>query len=163
MDSAQPITIRPATRNDIPQMMSLESQSQSAAHWSEKQYEGLFRPNAPVALLALVAEGKGQADLLGFLVARHLAPEWELENVVVAPECRRRGIGTRLMQELITRAQQANTGSVFLEVRESNASARAFYKKLGFHETGRRKAYYSNPTEDAVLCCKTLQASTISE
>lgn len=143
-------------------MISLESQSHSAGHWSEKQYENLFRPGAP-AVVALIAEGTGQGGLLGFLVARHLAPEWELENVVVAPESRQRGIGTRLMQELLDRAQQTDSTAVFLEVRESNISARALYRKLGFGETGRRKSYYSNPAEDAVLCCKTLQPSTISE
>lgn len=104
---------------------------------------------------------QGQSDekptVLGFLVARQVAGEWELENIVVAEEFRGKGVGTQLLRELLTQAQKGNSDSVFLEVRESNAPARHFYQKLGFRETGRRKAYYSNPAEDAILYGRTLR------
>ena len=51
----------------------------------------------------------------------------------------------------------AQADSLFLEVRESNTAARKLYEKLGFRETGRRKAYYSNPIEEAILYSKTLR------
>jgi ribosomal-protein-alanine N-acetyltransferase len=94
--------------------------------------------------------------VVGFLIALHAGQEWELENIVVAEEFRGKGVGKQLMHKLFTEAQEANSNSVFLEVRESNASARRFYEKLGFQETGRRKAYYPNPTEDAILYGRTL-------
>ena len=104
-----------------------------------------------------MAEEAGSAALSGFLVARHMPPEWELENIVVAPAVRRIGIGKQLMDALLFQAQETNSDAIFLEVRESNTAARHLYEKLGFRENGRRKAYYSNPTEDAVLYSKTLR------
>jgi ribosomal-protein-alanine N-acetyltransferase len=61
------------------------------------------------------------------------------------------------MEALHAEAQQTNSDAVFLEVRESNAAARRLYENLGFHENGRRKAYYAEPSEDAVLYSKTLR------
>lgn len=128
-----------------------------AARWSDTQYSSLFPKEGLGSRVVLVAEYgrleqlRDRATIAGFVVARHAAAEWELENIVVAEEFRGKGIGTRLVQQLLTQAQRANGDLVFLEVRESNTPARRFYEKLGFQETGRRKAYYSNPTEDAIL------------
>ena len=139
-------------------MIRLERQSPATAHWTEQQYSDLFATRGePPARLALVAEEAGSFALSGFLVARHMPPEWELENIVVAPAVRRIGIGKQLMDALLFQAQETNSDAIFLEVRESNAAARRLYEKLGLRENGRRKAYYSNPTEDAVLYSKTLR------
>ncbi len=138
-------------------MMRLERSSNTAAHWSEQQYESLFGSNAPAVFrLALIATSQGNVEILGFLVAQRMGPEWELENIVVAQELQGKGIGTQLLHELLGRAQQSKSEAVFLEVRESNMAARVLYKKLGFGETGRRKSYYGNPLEDAILYRKKL-------
>jgi ribosomal-protein-alanine N-acetyltransferase len=152
--------IRPATPADIPAIMELERACATAAHWTEEQYWKAFDP-AGVQRLVLVAETPYSAPhesarteaggLQGFLVARHLAAEWELENIVVASSVRRMRLGQRLLDALLTAARETNSSSVFLEVRESNASARSFYEKAGFKQTGRRKSYYANPAEDAVV------------
>ena len=89
--------------------------------------------------------------LLGFLIARHLPPEWELENVVVAPSARQKGVGRQLLEALLTAARETNSESVFLEVRDSNTAARSLYERTGFQQHGRRKSYYSNAIEDAIL------------
>jgi ribosomal-protein-alanine N-acetyltransferase len=94
--------------------------------------------------------------ILGFLVANHLTPDWELENIVIAPQELRKGLGKQLLEALLAEARQTNTVSLFLEVRESNTAARALYQKAGFEQTGRRKSYYANPMEDAVLYRLTL-------
>jgi len=60
------------------------------------------------------------------------------------------------MDTLLGQARQANSDAIFLEVRESNTGARRLYEEFGFRETGRRKAYYTNPSEDAVLYSKIL-------
>ena len=136
-------------------MMRLAKSSEGAAQWSEQQYRSLFLANdAATSILTLIAQFPETSSIVGFLIARHVAPEWELENVVVAQETRGKGIGTRLGQELLRRAQQSNSDTVFLEVRESNVAARALYEGIGFCETGRRKSYYSNPLEDAILYAK---------
>jgi len=70
---------------------------------------------------------------------------------VVAPTSRRQGLGRRLLHALLAGARETNSHSVFLEVRESNGAARSLYEKAGFAQTGRRKAYYKDPAEDALL------------
>jgi [ribosomal protein S18]-alanine N-acetyltransferase len=146
------VRIREATPTDIPFIISLERESPTAAHWSEQQYSDLFtatqsRPQR----LVLVAVDSQYGGVVGFLVARHLAPEWELENIVVSLSARRMGVGKRLLERLLDEARETHSASVFLEVRESNAAARSLYEKLGFRETGRRKSYYTSPLEDAIL------------
>jgi [ribosomal protein S18]-alanine N-acetyltransferase len=151
----QSITIRVADAEDIPRVIDLERRCDTAAHWSEKQYRDLFHAHPPAVPIALIAEGMGAHALLGFLIARYIAQEWELENIVVAPDVRGWGIGKRLMLEFLARAEQTGSQSVFLEVRESNIPARRLYESLRFNEIGRRKGYYANPVEDAVLYSKT--------
>ena len=160
--------LRPATAADVPALLGLERQCPTAAHWSERQYEELFRTTEGacegfVLVADVTAEASdrgsdsgsrsesGSSPLLGFLIAHHLHPEWELENLVVASDCRRKGLATKLFTALLTRARETNSESIFLEVRESNHAARALYARLGFEESGRRKLYYANPHEDAVL------------
>ena len=148
-------------------MLDLERQCPTAAHWSPRQYEDLFHTheNGPCRLVLLLEEGpdrsgrrpesrlesSASSHVLGFLIASQVGPEWELENIVVAPASRRKGLATRLFTTLLARARETNSEQVFLEVRESNQPAQAFYVRLGFEESGRRKLYYSNPPEDAVL------------
>lgn len=146
------MTIRPATSDDIASMMALARDSASAAQWSQNEYRDLFSAEGQHRI-ALVADDSpdSTAAILGFLIARHVAPEWELENIVVAATARRHGIGNQLLRALVAAARETNSESVFLEVRESNVPAHALYEKSGFQPTARRKSYYSNPVEDAIL------------
>jgi ribosomal-protein-alanine N-acetyltransferase len=145
-------------------MMQLARESPTAAHWPQSQYERLFVP--PIGQqrserLAWILEQESAAqpqptreapEILAFLIAHRIDMEWELENIVVAEAARRCGLGTHLLFELITHARAENASAIFLEVRESNKSARALYRKLGFEEAGLRKGYYANPPDDAILC-----------
>ncbi len=146
---------RPATLADIPSIMQLERQSATAGHWTEEQYRHAFQRDGATRLV-LVGSEDSETSPAGFLVAQHLPPEWELENIVVAPTARRNGLGKRLLDSLLDAAKKTNSTAVFLEVRESNAAARTLYKRTGFEQTGHRKAYYKNPSEDAVLYRLTL-------
>jgi len=139
--------IRPATLADVPAMRVLLARSPGAAQWSEPQLSSLLGSGAPH--LCLVLENQGSLD--GFLVARSLGLEWELENIVVAEATRRGGLGTRLLAALFDHARSAAATSIFLEVRESNLPARRLYEKFGFHPSGQRPRYYRDPAEDAVL------------
>jgi ribosomal-protein-alanine N-acetyltransferase len=140
--------IRRATPADIPHMLSLEQQAETAAHWAEREYDALFAPEAPKRLALIAAEG---GDVGGFLIARCDLDDWELENVVVASEHRRAGIGGQLVGALLHQAASTGATSVLLEVRESNEPARQLYKKFGFIEAGQRPKYYESPAEDALL------------
>jgi ribosomal-protein-alanine N-acetyltransferase len=147
------VQIRPATLDDIFSIMNLERQSGTAAHWTEHQYQQAFQGGSGERFV-LIAEG--DCGPLGFLVAVHLAPEWELENIVVESNSLRKGLGKRLLDALLDAAEKTNSTSVFLEVRESNIAARTLYERAGFEQSGRRKSYYTNPPEDALLYRVTL-------
>jgi ribosomal-protein-alanine acetyltransferase len=134
----------------------MERESATAAHWSKQQYEDMLGTSDPqsaerVVLIAEDEAAEEESGFFGFLVARHVDTEWELENIVVANGVRRRGAGTLLLTELITQARAAGGCAIFLEVRESNKDARAFYRRMGFEEVGVRNRYYTLPAENAIL------------
>jgi len=138
------VSIRIASRSDVTAMLALERAVETAAHWSEAQYQQVF--SGP-GRLALVAESDA---IEGFLVARQIGAEWELENIVVSSDVRHQRRATRLITELLDRARAEHAEAIFLEVRESNRPARALYEKCGFRQVGLRKGYYRSPEENAV-------------
>ncbi len=142
------LLIRPASPADIPAMIALEKHAATAAHWSAEQYQAMFAGSGPHRVALIIEEG---ALIQGFLVARTLNPELEIENIAIAGAARRRGLGTRLLGEFLDLARRQGAQAVFLEVRESNRAARTLYENWAFVESGRRKRYYSNPEEDAIV------------
>ncbi len=88
---------------------------------------------------------------IAYLVGRLIAPEGEIYRIAVEEKYRGRGIGYRLLSYSLKTERGRGLESTFLEVRESNIAARSLYRSFGFREIGRRKNYYRNPTEDAVL------------
>ncbi len=153
-------SIRAALLDDVPAILVIEQASPAAAHWTAEQYadriQGDQQGQTPSAREACVLVAESQGNVCGFLCASILctkivAGEWEIENVVVAEKFRRQGIAAELMRSLIARWEKFAGAALRLEVRESNAAARALYTKHGFRETGRRRGYYRDPIEDAVL------------
>ena len=142
------LLIHPATVADLPAMMALEKRAATAAHWSAEQYDALFRASDPGRVALILWEA---SKLQGFVIVRVVGKEWEIENIAVAGPARRRGLGTRLLGELLDSARAKDAAAVFLEVRESNQAARALYEKWAFRESGRRPRYYKDPAEDAIL------------
>jgi [ribosomal protein S18]-alanine N-acetyltransferase len=143
-----PVAIRSATLNDVPAILAIERQAPSAAHWTPEQYNKLLGSGA-ILVAEHTAEEPGK--LCGFVCAKAVANEWEIENVVVAAAFLRRGIANELLCELIQRAKNEAASAILLEVRESNGLARRLYEKRGFREVGRRRSYYRDPAEDAIL------------
>ena len=146
------MNIRHARAEDISAMQAIEKHAATAAHWTESDYHKIFdSPELQTdwrrVALAIEEDGK----LQGFLVAQTVGGEWEIENVAIAPDARRRGLGTRLVGELLDMARAQGASAVFLEVRESNRAARALYEKWAFVESGRRGKYYRDPEEDAII------------
>lgn len=127
-------------------MMALSREAPSAAQWAQQQYENAVGSRDRVALV--VAKN---SVLEAFLVARVLDLEWEIENIVVAGERRRRGLALRLLVEVTNLARLQKAQAIFLEVRESNHAARSLYEKNGFIQIGRRPRYYHEPDEDALV------------
>lgn len=148
--------IRPATPADIPTIIALSRQAESAAQWSEAAYQEIVakEPNDSIPRrLILVIEDLviEEREIRGFLVAKAVAREWELENIAIAASSRRQGLAVRLLTEFLDLIRRENAECVYLEVRQSNRAALALYKKLSFIEAGRRPSYYQHPQEDAIL------------
>ena len=142
------MNIRDARREDLEVILDLAGRSRSAARWPASFYSDILDAR-DVDRISLVAEYEGA--ILGFLIARSAGDECELETIVVAEERRGRGVGLKLIRSLMRAARDCHAGRIFLEVRESNVSARSFYEACGFSSGGRRKGYYRDPAEDAVL------------
>lgn len=129
-------------------MMALEASAATAAHWSVEQYQALFRASSPERVALVLDE---ESCLHGFAIARVAGVEWEIENIAIAGPAVGRGLGTRLLGELMGLARGKGAAAVILEVRESNHAARALYQRWAFLECGRRPRYYKDPDEDAIL------------
>lgn len=97
----------------------------------------------------MVASPAGQ--VVGYLFAHHATDEGEILNLAIHPAHGRRGLGTALVRTVLGDLQAGGVARVFLEVRESNRPARAFYQGLGFKAVSRRPGYYSRPREDALV------------
>ena len=145
------VLIRPATVEDVPVIRMLERQAETAAHWAEREYDSLLAPDAPKRIVLVAVNESDEAQIHGFVIVRCALTTWEIENLVVAAEQSRLGIGTQLIKELLLQSLEGGATSVLLEVRPSNVPARRLYEKLGFTEGGRRVGYYRDPQEDALL------------
>jgi ribosomal-protein-alanine N-acetyltransferase len=139
------VTIRRMRPDDMALVMSIENSSYSMP-WSEATFRGLLRRTDADLV---VAEASG--GLIGYAAAWFVLDQGELGNVAVAPEWRRRGIGARLLETVLERAVQRGARELFLEVRPSNAVAQRLYLRYGFREVGRRRNYYAEPPEDALV------------
>lgn len=89
--------------------------------------------------------------VIGYAAFQRMFEESELLNLAVNPNYQRMGIGKKLLQRALHDQAEEQVEKIFLEVREANHCARNFYLKNGFKEIGRRKSYYHNPNEDAVI------------
>jgi ribosomal-protein-alanine N-acetyltransferase len=143
-----PVTVRRARREDVPAIHAIAEQNPTSAHWPESEYVQALE-NIAARRVMYVAETAGQ--VAGFVVARMVDREWELENIAVALGRQHKGIGQILMHVLIDVARHSEAEAIYLEVRESNAFARVLYERCGFKLTGKRPEYYSNPLESAAL------------
>jgi [ribosomal protein S18]-alanine N-acetyltransferase len=161
MISGTTVRVRPAKPADLPRLVEIASHSVTAAQWNQAEYLKLFLPDDPKAQpevepqvktqsrTALVVEQSG--SVVGFIVGRQVEDEWEIENIAVTGAARRCGLGSRLVGEFLDLVRGRRGKAVFLEVRESNRAARSLYEKWAFLEVGRRKMYYQDPAEDALL------------
>lgn len=157
------VLVRPARPSDQPRLVEIASHSATAAQWNQAEYLKLFSTDEPApqsqadaqakvqfqSRTALVVEQSG--NVVGFIVGRQVEDEWEIENIAVTGSARRCGLGSRLVGEFLDLVRSRGGKTVFLEVRESNGAARSLYEKWAFLEVGRRKMYYQNPAEDALV------------
>lgn len=131
---------------DVPAVVAIERASYSVP-WSENTFRGLLRRRDVELVVAAAVDG----TVVGYAVLWCVLDQAELGNVAVAAQWRGRGVGERLVADMMRRAVQRRVNEVFLEVRPSNTGARRLYERLGFSMVGRRRNYYQQPVEDALV------------
>ena len=99
-----------------------------------------------------------ERNLDGFIAARVAAGELHINNVGVPAWARRRGIGSALLRQAFERGASRGARSAVLEVRAGNRTAQSVYSRHGFVVAGRRRAYYRDPTEDALVMTAILES-----
>ena len=117
--------------------------------WSEKSIASELE-NA-LSLWLVAVEGD---DVIGYVGSQTVLGWSDMMNVAVHPDHRRKGVGEALVVALEEALKAQESTCLTLEVRASNDPARTLYEKLGFVEVGRRKNYYRNPKEDALIMRK---------
>ena len=117
--------------------------------WSEKSIASEL--DNKLAFWLVATEGDTVA---GYIGSQTVMDETDMMNVAVHPGFRRQGIAEALINTLVENLKTMDSRCLTLEVRASNAPAIALYEKLGFSEIGRRKNYYRNPREDALILRK---------
>ncbi|HBR09056.1 MAG TPA: ribosomal-protein-alanine N-acetyltransferase [Clostridiales bacterium] len=139
------VIIREARISDIPEIAALEELCFSLP-WTAQALREQIQSDSHVFL---VAERDGV--LAGYAGLQYVLDEGYITNVAAAPAFRRQGIASAIMTEMLLWAKKLELAFLTLEVRESNSHARRLYEKHGFREVGKRRSYYENPVEDAML------------
>ena len=139
------LRIRPCREADLPRVVQIE-QASFTTPWKEQTFRGLLKRTDSDLLVAELA-----GEVVGFAAAWTVIDQSELGNVAVAPEARGTGVGGALVDAVIDHVRDRGTAELFLEVRVSNEAAKSVYRQRGFTGVGRRRSYYSHPTEDALV------------
>ncbi|MGX2967624.1 ribosomal protein S18-alanine N-acetyltransferase [Ursidibacter sp. B-7004-1] len=140
-------TISPIIDSDFSRLFEIEQQAHLVP-WSK----GTLLNNQGERYLNLKLSIENQ--IVAFAICQKVLDEATLFNIAVAPEFQGKGYGKKLLESLIQQLQQRNVLTLWLEVRESNQTARQLYDKLGFNEVTLRKNYYPTATgerENAVV------------
>lgn len=139
------INIRTMRREDCPIVAGIDKSCFPEA-WSEAAfYDAMRQPH--YSFLVIEEEYR----VVGYIGMINTNQEGEITRIVLAEECRHRGYGSRLLENMLRWAEQLGLHEVFLEVRHSNEAAKELYKKYGFQVIAERRNYYKAPQEDAII------------
>jgi ribosomal-protein-alanine N-acetyltransferase len=142
------IDIIPMTGEHVSAIAELEAVCFSDP-WSENSVASELEN--PLSLWLVAVEGDA---VVGYVGSQTVMGETDMMNVAVHPDYRRRGIAKGLIEALIQSLKERDSRCLTLEVRVSNEPAIALYTDFGFAEAGRRRNYYRNPKEDALILRK---------
>jgi len=143
--------IRPLQATDAAAVADILREAPEAVFWPVTSVREVLQWQG---IVALASETEGQVS--GFLIGRQTGDQAEILNLAFTERRRRKGEGGALLTAAMEALRTRGVGRVFLEVRESNHGAMAFYHKHGFSKTGRREGYYRDPAEAAVVMEKSL-------
>ena len=142
------MTIESMTVDDIAQVAEIERQIFSIP-WSEKAFRDSMESDNTIYIVA-----KENDNVAGYAGMYLSFEEGNITNVAVNPLSRRKGIGEKIVRDILNRAYEKGVRDFFLEVRETNSVAIALYEKIGFKEEGIRKNFYDKPRENALIMWK---------
>ena len=140
--------IRELRAEDVPAVARIEAEVFSEP-WTERDFLEMVETDYAHYFVA-----EENDEIAGYCGLRKMAGEGEITNVAVKPSFRRKGIGRKLMEHLLTEAPACGIGDCTLEVRAGNRSAISLYESLGFHTEGIRPGFYTKPREDALIMWK---------
>ncbi|MDX6385108.1 MAG: [ribosomal protein S18]-alanine N-acetyltransferase [Blastocatellia bacterium] len=149
------VSIARMTEHDLLEVVEIEEVSGISVWGWDAYHKELQSPEDVIMLVARPA-GPDPAQpprpaIAGFIISRLIAGELHINNVAVRPEYRRQGIAAQLLSAVLSAGRSQRARLAFLEVREGNAAAQGLYRSCGFQVSGRRKRYYNQPVEDALL------------
>ena len=143
------IRVRQMTAEDIDDAAALEKLNLGKEAWSRKQLlDAMTRDDT----IYLVAEKAGR--IVGLCGVQNISGDGEITNVSVAGDCRKEGVGYKMVKQLLERGHGLGIENYTLEVRGANAPAIRLYEKLGFKSEGVRPGFYEEPKDDAVIYWK---------
>jgi [ribosomal protein S18]-alanine N-acetyltransferase len=119
--------------------------------WGEEEVYGLLIEKNVMAHRVMIGRTMIGGYMAGFILSRFAAGEAEILSIVIAPKHRGRGLSRPLLDLNLRRLAGLGARTVFLEVDENNAPARALYRRAGFADVGRRKSYYQSGANALVL------------
>ena len=143
------LIIRRLTYADLPQVIAIERRA-FPTPWSLAMFVLELSKPSGICLAAVRGE-----RLAGYLVCSRYDTVWHVMNVAIDLDLRRQGIATALLDRLFQRADRPDE-QYTLEVRPSNAAAIAMYEGFGFRTAGRRRGYYHDNKEDALIMWRTV-------
>jgi [ribosomal protein S18]-alanine N-acetyltransferase len=146
------LEIRRLTYADLPQVIAVERRAFTTP-WSLAMFVLELSKPSGICLAAL-----REQHIVGYLVCSRYDTVWHLMNVAVDPTLRRQGIAEALMDRLFEQADEPGA-QYTLEVRTSNQAAITLYEKRGFYPAGRRRGYYHDNREDAVIMWRTVEGA----
>jgi [ribosomal protein S18]-alanine N-acetyltransferase len=143
------LDIRRLTYADLPQVIAIERRA-FPTPWSLAMFVLELSKPSGISLAALI-DGR----IVGYLVCSRYDTVWHLMNIAVDDRLLRQGIATTLLERLFDMADKPNE-QYTLEVRTSNDAAIRLYERFGFRAAGRRRAYYHDNREDALIMWRTV-------
>lgn len=151
---ANGFSISRMTEHDLLEVVEIEEESGLSRWGWAAYYAELQGSNRDLMLVARAPESKAPRvshKLGAYIVARIGANELHINNVAVRERYRRQGMGITLLGRILEEGKRRGVAVAFLELRAGNSAALSLYEKCGFSLTARRKNYYSEPTEDALV------------
>jgi ribosomal-protein-alanine N-acetyltransferase len=160
--NAPVVSVSRMSEHDLIEVVEIE-QSSGLSRWGWDAYHNELRSgNRNLLLVARLQPATAETDgdsIAGYVVARLAAGELHINNVAVREHYRRYGIASALISNILREAERCGAFVAFLEVRARNSVAQGLYSRCGFRVVGRRRNYYSDPADDALIMSLALRAN----